>query len=285
MDADHASETVLKEHYDRVAEQLTQETPIRRFRTKSLKTAIQARIGQGQRALDLGCGPGTNLDMLYPNYRQVVGLDLSAVALGQATQLGILPVLANASERLPFTDRVFDFVLCSEVIEHLPAPRRLLSEIQRVLVPGGRLLLTTPNHAELQRRGFHGATWILTKLTGRSRSEVRILLRNSYAHFTGHKDLLQKSTSFDDHIHDFTPGLLEELAQRSGFHEIHLSAVGILPSVAYPFNRFPGLIDILRHYEDFLVRTSFRYLFTSFLVAVMKKPALDSMRASEWKGY
>jgi SAM-dependent methyltransferase len=58
-----------------------------------------------------------------------------------------------AREPLPFADNSFDFVTYTDVIEHHPfSPKRVLAEIHRVLVPGGRLILATPNHASLYNR-------------------------------------------------------------------------------------------------------------------------------------
>jgi SAM-dependent methyltransferase len=56
-------------------------------------------------------------------------------------------------EPLPFADNSFDFVTYTDVIEHHPfSPKRVLAEIHRVLVPGGRLILATPNHASIYNR-------------------------------------------------------------------------------------------------------------------------------------
>jgi SAM-dependent methyltransferase len=56
-------------------------------------------------------------------------------------------------ETLPFADNSFDFVTYTDVIEHHAfSPKRVLAEIHRVLVPGGRLILATPNHASIYNR-------------------------------------------------------------------------------------------------------------------------------------
>ena len=57
------------------------------------------------------------------------------------------------SERLPFADCAFDFVTYTDVMEHHSfSSKRVLQEIHRVLVPGGRLLVMTPNHASIYNR-------------------------------------------------------------------------------------------------------------------------------------
>jgi len=57
------------------------------------------------------------------------------------------------AESLPFPDNQFDFVAYTDVMEHHSfSPKRVLREIYRVLVPGGRLIVVTPNHASLYNR-------------------------------------------------------------------------------------------------------------------------------------
>ncbi|MGH9747234.1 MAG: class I SAM-dependent methyltransferase [Candidatus Acidiferrales bacterium] len=59
------------------------------------------------------------------------------------------------SHPLPFDDDSFDFVTYMDTIEHHSfSPKRVLQEISRVLAPGGRILLTTPNHASIYNRIF-----------------------------------------------------------------------------------------------------------------------------------
>jgi SAM-dependent methyltransferase len=56
-------------------------------------------------------------------------------------------------EPLPFADNSFDFATYTDVMEHHAfSPKRVLTEIHRVLVPGGRLILATPNHASIYNR-------------------------------------------------------------------------------------------------------------------------------------
>ncbi len=55
----------------------------------------------------------------------------------------LVDVVANA-ERIPFRSQEFDLILCTQVLEYVPNPGLVLSEIHRVLKPGGKLLLSVP---------------------------------------------------------------------------------------------------------------------------------------------
>jgi SAM-dependent methyltransferase len=90
------------------------------------------------RVLDLGCGESPHLPTLSSRGAQVVSADLER--RGLATQL-----LADAA-RLPFPDGVFDKVLLSEVLEHIPLQGAVIKELARVTRVGGSVFLTTPLH-------------------------------------------------------------------------------------------------------------------------------------------
>lgn len=109
-----------------------------------------AGLARGLAVLDLGCGAGYGTAELAATARLAVGLDRDAATLAQARRRYRSPRLAWAAgqaEALPFPGSAFDLICCFQVIEHLADPARFLSEAKRVLAPGGRLLLTTPNRA------------------------------------------------------------------------------------------------------------------------------------------
>ena len=89
--------------------------------------------------------------------------DVSAVALERARERlpGATLVPLEPGGPLPFADASFDLVLCAETIEHVQDAEGFLSEVARVLEPGGTLALTTPAHGRLTGlgilvRGFEG---------------------------------------------------------------------------------------------------------------------------------
>src|SRR4051794_20314180 len=102
-------------------------------------------------ALDLGCGDGRLTPSLRA--RRIVGADVSEVALERARtrlkELEIELVPLTPDRALPFPDNSFDLVLCAETIEHVVDVQVLLSEVRRVLTPGGRLAISTPAHGRM----------------------------------------------------------------------------------------------------------------------------------------
>jgi SAM-dependent methyltransferase len=65
---------------------------------------------------------------------------------------GITCNRADLTTTLPIPDRHADIVICQEGIEHLPDQLHLFSELSRILKPGGRLLVTTPNDSNLRAK-------------------------------------------------------------------------------------------------------------------------------------
>ena len=100
-------------------------------------------------ALDLGCGDGA-LSAEIPAESLTLA-DVSPVALERARRR--LPdadvVELQPDAPLPLPDGAFDLVVCTETLEHVRDVQLALSEVRRVLEPGGRLAVTTPAHRAL----------------------------------------------------------------------------------------------------------------------------------------
>jgi SAM-dependent methyltransferase len=111
--------------------------------------AFVEALGPFGRALDLGCGDGRLSTRLRAD--ELTAADVSAVALERARgRLGGARLeRLEPDAPLPFADGSFDGVLCAETLEHVRDTQLLLSEVRRVLVPGGRLAVTTPAHGRL----------------------------------------------------------------------------------------------------------------------------------------
>jgi ubiquinone/menaquinone biosynthesis C-methylase UbiE len=98
--------------------------------------------------LDIGCGTGKLAHRLVDHHRdaRVFGIDLSEsmIQAGQhrITSGARIHLVVGDSEHLPFEDRTFDFVTCSNSFHHYPDQTKAVKEMQRVLKPGGRLFIT-----------------------------------------------------------------------------------------------------------------------------------------------
>ncbi len=114
-------------------------------RTSKRYTRDQVPAGEPLLVLDIGCGTGVNARHLSAKGHRVIGLDLSPVAVEGFCEGGGVGVVADAASGLPLADATFGLVFASEVIEHLEDTTFFLDEVLRVLRPGGRLVLSTPN--------------------------------------------------------------------------------------------------------------------------------------------
>ena len=114
-------------------------------------SAFVRSLGHADRLLDLGCGDGRLTMELDAG--TLVAADVSRVALERARKRLPQAQLAELEPDapLPFEDGAFDLVLCAETIEHVRDLQLLLSEVRRVLRPGGTLALTTPASPPLMR--------------------------------------------------------------------------------------------------------------------------------------
>lgn len=112
---------------------------------------LRRHLPERGRVLEVGCGEGSNLDVLCRDGLEMLGCDLSplglAMARGRAREGGRSHGLIVAdAERLPFGREVFQAVFAVSLLEHLPAPERVIDEMIAVLAPGGTLLLVSPQY-------------------------------------------------------------------------------------------------------------------------------------------
>jgi ubiquinone/menaquinone biosynthesis C-methylase UbiE len=155
----------------------------------------QRHIATGERVLDLGCGDGWMTAELAAHGAVPTGIEIASAAIDRARRHHpeLEFRLAEANGELPLPDNGFDVVWASEVIEHVADTARWLSEARRVLRPGGRLLLTTPNHSRLR------------------------LLAGGVERY---------SEPLGDHLHLYSARSLREVLNDFGFGEIEVSGAG-----------------------------------------------------------
>ncbi len=182
----------IKDYYEDLWERLPDELepPSLERRLAVLRGSVRG----GDRALDVGCGTGEFTAAMAEAGAHAVGVEVAEAALTRARgrhpdlDFRLVPI----DGPLPFEDGSFDLVWASEVIEHVSDTARWLSEVRRVLVPRGRLLVTTPSH-------------------GRARVALGGVERFS--------------EPLGDHLHLYTKRSLRTLLHEFGFGEVDVRAV------------------------------------------------------------
>lgn len=162
-----------------------------------------ARVKNGARILDAGCGNGHLTSLLAARGYSAHGIDPSesGVAIAREAHSGATFSCADLTRGLPDVDE-FDAVVCIEVIEHVFAPHRLLATLLTALRPGGLLVLTTPYHGYLKN--------FLIVASGR---------------FDRHFNPLWDH----GHIKFFSPATLTELIETTGFERVSIRGIARLP--------------------------------------------------------
>ncbi len=115
------------------------EPVLRKMRLKR----VVSHIPENSLLLDVGCGTSAAfLKAISPNIKQGFGVDFKV----DDTQFGnIKTTQLRLNTNLPFEDSSFDIVTMLAVLEHIEKEQEILKEIYRVLVPGGKLIITVPS--------------------------------------------------------------------------------------------------------------------------------------------
>lgn len=197
-----------------------------------------------QAIVDVGCGDGEATGLVGklgdPGHtghirHTVVGVDWSMMALRGAQRHGLLLVRGSIdAPGLPLGTGSVDVVILSEVIEHLVDTDSALDEIHRVLRPGGRLLVSTPNLAAWYNRGLLalGVQPIFSEVS----------LRDVYG---------RPGSQVAGHLHMFTKRALTEFLTARGFtcERVDGAPCHVVPLVLRPVDRlmcqWPSAASIL----------------------------------------
>jgi hypothetical protein len=117
--------------------------------------AFASRHVQGKRVLDLASGEGYGSSLLARTARLTVGIDLDEKTVRHARRKYLgdhIHFVVGSAIDVPLAAR-FDVIVCFELIEHIHKHDQLLSEIRRLLAPGGLLVISTPNKPEYRLMG------------------------------------------------------------------------------------------------------------------------------------
>jgi len=146
----------------------------------------------GGLVLDIGCGSSRILESV-PG---MVGLDVSIQKLRFMSRRGCI-ALRGSVYTLPFPDGAFDEVIFSQVIEHIPPKPQIMGEVRRILKPGGRLIIGTPDYDRM--------FWVILE------HFYNALKPEAYAH---------------EHIAHYTLGSMRRLLADNGFEHVRSRYVG-----------------------------------------------------------
>ena len=116
--------------------------------------AQAAATAKGSRVLDVGAGSCPyRANFAHCEYRTQ---DFAALRGDQLRHgdYGNIDYVCDAAD-IPVADGGFDVVLCTEMLEHVPFPDRVVREFARILRPGGRLILTAPLGSGLHQEPYH----------------------------------------------------------------------------------------------------------------------------------
>lgn len=216
----------------------------RRFAEKALDSLVVVRAA---RVLDVACGTGIFARLAArvagPD-GHVVGLDESAPTLDVAARVDVTGMVEWQTwdgRRLPFPDASFDVVACQHGLHAVADPRSVVEEMRRVLVPGGRLGITTWGPIE-ENPAFAAQldAAIQTGLTG-----------------TGVVDALVDACSLH-RVDD-----LLELARRAGLHDVSCRTIRLLaslPPVSEWVRIYPSLPPLASVWHDVDQQTRIQFL-------------------------
>jgi 2-polyprenyl-3-methyl-5-hydroxy-6-metoxy-1,4-benzoquinol methylase len=146
------------------------------------------------RLLDVGCGDGEFLHRMTQQGWKGKGIDFDDAAIASGKARYGLDLVTGDFQTAEFAERDYDAITLSHVIEHVPDPVGCLEKCLRLLRPGGRLVVTTPNSRSLGHRQF----------------------RESW-----------RGLEPPRHLHIFHPALLGEIARRAGLDVVRTGSTAV----------------------------------------------------------
>lgn len=206
-----------------------------------LQIGIARPLSHGKDVLEVGCGTGMILKDIAPVANRAVGIDISRGMLAKAHERG-LDVLEGSATALPFCDESFDFVYSFKVLAHVEDIRTAMSEVGRVLRPGGKAALEFYNTRSLR---------YLIK---------RLKRPHAISENTDDTQVYTRYDSIDD-VRSYLPGELSVVEQRgvrvfTPFAQVH---------------KVPGLRSAFRWAERTARDVPLTAKFGGFLVVVVQK--------------
>jgi ubiquinone/menaquinone biosynthesis C-methylase UbiE len=225
----------------------------RRRKANTMVLVLRECLGgslAGARVLNLGCSTGIIDEFIAPSVGTMVGADIDAAGIELAQSRRTAPNLRfeiGDAMDLRFEDAEFDVVICSQVYEHVPDATRLMSQIGRVLAPGGLCYFAATNRWAVMEKHHHlpFLSWLPQALADRY---MRAAGKGSsyYEKHLGYFRLRTLVDAFD--VEDFTGRILGDPERYGAGYMIGRGFRRAVARAFYAVARplFPGYIWILR---------------------------------------
>ena len=121
--------------------------------------AFACKLLRGLEILDIASGEGYGTHALSKVAKSITGMDVDLETVRHAIEKYALDYRVGTAERIPIESAIFGAAVSFETIEHLSHPEKFLKELSRILKPGGRLVISTPNkdvyHHGQEANPFH----------------------------------------------------------------------------------------------------------------------------------
>jgi 2-polyprenyl-3-methyl-5-hydroxy-6-metoxy-1,4-benzoquinol methylase len=229
---------------------------------------LRSRLPIGAEVLDVGCGNGVISRSLGEKGFNVQGVDVSEKAIEKAKSLNKFSNVkfdVVSAEQLVANGQQYHAVICSEVLEHLNEPNKLLKVLHEILKEDGVLIVTVPN-------GKGPREVLVTKpvITLQKKNNWLWKLVQKTKKLFGYSGTTVQSAADNlTHIQFFTKSSLEELAKKTQFSIVRFGKTNFIDDV-FPFSFFTKKIKLLQKWDSSLAE-KLPYRLTGGFLTVWKK--------------
>lgn len=251
-----------------MADVISYERIVDQKRLKFIVDAVNGRVGESAKILDVGCGNGIISLHLGKLGFDVTGIDVSEKTIGNARKNNQYPNVkfyVKSAEDLVASGEKFDAIICSEVLEHLRNPGALLSVLSQSLTDDGILIVTVPNgkgprealvtRPVLRMRKKNGVLW---------QAITKIKKTLGYSGTT-----VQSDADNLDHVQFFTRSDLQKLSAEHNFRIVQFGRANFIEDV-FPFSVFTRRFKLLQK-MDCKVADYLPYAFTGGFFSIWEK--------------
>jgi 2-polyprenyl-3-methyl-5-hydroxy-6-metoxy-1,4-benzoquinol methylase len=229
---------------------------------------LRSRLPIGAEVLDVGCGNGVISRSLGEKGFNVQGVDVSEKAIEKARSLnksGNVKFDVVSAEQLVANGQQYHAVICSEVLEHLNEPGKLLGVLHEILKENGVLIVTVPNGRGPREVLVTKPVITLQKKNNWAWKALQ-KVKKSFG-YTG--TTVQSDADNLTHIQFFSKFSLEELAKKNRFSIVRFGKTNFIDDV-FPFSFFTKKIKLLQKLDSALAE-KLPYSFTGGFLTVWQK--------------